>query len=90
VRLPLRQLVEASVTGIWGCEDGADALAACEVHQPDVVLMDVRMPRMDGFTAKNQILRTHPKARAIIVTGFDDDALRRTARQPAPTLPNRI
>ncbi len=81
VRRLLRQVVGAAATGIWECEDGADALAAYEDHQPDVVLMDVRMPRMDGLTATKQILHAHPNACVIMVTDFDDDALRKAARE---------
>ena len=60
-------------------EDGADALEAYEKHRPDVVLMDVKMPRMDGLTATRQLLQRYPRARIIIVTDYDDDDLRGAA-----------
>lgn len=62
-------------------EDGADALEAYEAHRPDVVLMDVKMPRMDGLTATRLLLENHPEAKIIIVTDYDDDVLRSAAQE---------
>ena len=62
-------------------EDGAEALEAYERHRPDVVLMDVKMPRMDGLTATRQLLQRYPDARIVIVTDYDDDGLRGAARE---------
>ena len=53
--------------------DGAEVLTAVERYAPDVVLMDIRMPRVDGLTA-TELLRTRPHAPEIIVlTTFDAD-----------------
>jgi DNA-binding NarL/FixJ family response regulator len=41
--------------------------------------MDIRMPRMDGLAATRQILLTHPSAKIVIVTDYDDEAIRSTA-----------
>jgi DNA-binding NarL/FixJ family response regulator len=43
--------------------------------------MDIRMPRMDGLAATRQILGSHPLAKIVIVTDYDDDALREAARE---------
>ncbi len=79
VRRLLRRTVLAGATEIWECEDGADALAAYIDHRPDIVLMDIRMPRMDGLVATRLIRQSHPEARIVIVTDHDDEELRAAA-----------
>jgi CheY-like chemotaxis protein len=61
------------------CEDGADSLDAYARHQPDVVLMDVRMPLMDGLTATRRLLSAFPNAKVVILTDYNDDELRAAA-----------
>ncbi|MFI8527254.1 response regulator [Promicromonospora sukumoe] len=55
--------------------DGAAALRAVAVCAPDVILMDIRMPRTDGLDATRRILATEPGARVIVLTTFDADDL---------------
>jgi CheY-like chemotaxis protein len=61
------------------CADGADALAAYQQHLPDWVLMDIKMPLVDGITATRQIIAAHPAAHIIIITDYDDAKLRAAA-----------
>jgi DNA-binding NarL/FixJ family response regulator len=53
--------------------DGAEAVALVERERPDVVLMDVRMPEMDGIEATRQILGRSGETRVLILTTFDLD-----------------
>ncbi len=56
-------------------ESGADALEQCARLQPDVVLMDLMMPEMDGATATAEVRRQFPQTRVIALTSFRDDEL---------------
>jgi len=80
VRKLIRRAATDVAESIYECEDGADSLAAYEIHRPDVVLMDVRMPRMDGLTATRLLLHHHPAAKVVILTDYSDDEVRSAAR----------
>lgn len=62
---------ELTVVGKAG--DGREALALVAAQQPDVVLMDVRMPGMNGVAATREICARYPATRVIVLTTFDDD-----------------
>jgi DNA-binding NarL/FixJ family response regulator len=53
--------------------DGRAAVAAAAAHRPDVVVMDVRMPELDGIGATEIIAREYPDVRVLILTTFDLD-----------------
>jgi DNA-binding NarL/FixJ family response regulator len=55
--------------------DGREVLGACDRHHPDVVLMDIRMPRLDGIAA-TRLLRARPSPpQVVVLTTFDADEL---------------
>ncbi len=60
---------------IGEAESGAEALAQCGRLQPDVVLMDLMMPEMDGATATAAIRRQFPQVRVIALTSYREDDL---------------
>jgi DNA-binding NarL/FixJ family response regulator len=53
--------------------NGREAVAAATAHHPDVVVMDVRMPEVDGIAATKTIVGQHPTVRVLILTTFDLD-----------------
>jgi len=53
--------------------DGSEALALYRKHQPDVLLMDIRMKTMNGLEAASEILHEFPDARILLLTTFSDD-----------------
>jgi DNA-binding NarL/FixJ family response regulator len=64
---------EPGITVVAECADGAEALAAVRDHAPDVVLMDVRMPRMDGLDATRRLRAAAATPPVLVLTTFDDD-----------------
>jgi len=53
--------------------NGFEVVAAVSMHKPDVILMDVRMPEMDGVSCTDIIKKRYPDTKIIILTTFDDD-----------------
>jgi DNA-binding NarL/FixJ family response regulator len=65
---------ESDMTVVAEAGDGAEAAALYATHRPDVVLMDLRMPRMDGVAAAREIMAAHPEARIVALTSYEGDA----------------
>lgn len=59
---------------IWTAENGEMAVFMCKENKPDVLLMDIRMPVMDGVEATRQILFEQSDIKILVLTTFDDDA----------------
>jgi DNA-binding NarL/FixJ family response regulator len=75
VRAGFRKLLEAEsgIEVVGEAEDGASATMAARRLHPDVVLMDVRMPRMDGIEAARRMAADVPGTRIVILTTYDLD-----------------
>ena len=77
VRSGLRMMLGGAerIEVVGETDDGQGVLAAVDVHHPDVVLMDIRMPRLDGIAA-TRLLREQPQPPEVVVlTTFDADEL---------------
>ena len=75
VREGLRAILEAApdLTPVGEAADGAEAVRLAGELSPDVVLMDLRMPNVDGIEAIEQIKTYHPQVEVVILTTYDDD-----------------
>jgi DNA-binding NarL/FixJ family response regulator len=74
VRTGFRMILAARGIEVVGeAADGAEAVAAVRRLRPDVVLMDIRMPNMDGLEATRRVLEQGPGCRVLILTTFDLD-----------------
>lgn len=75
VRVGLKMILESEGDIVVCCEaaSGEDAITRVAEQRPDVVLMDIRMPGMDGLAATREVLRVAPDVRVVILTTFDDD-----------------
>ncbi|MFB7891284.1 response regulator [Microbacterium sp. NPDC056044] len=75
IRLGFRLVLEAEddVDVVGEAADGDEAIRAVAAHAPDVVLMDIRMPRTDGIAATRSIVAAHPATRVLVLTTFDLD-----------------
>ena len=65
---------EPDMTVVAEATDGANAIELYEVHRPDVVLMDLRMPKIDGVAAIRAIVASNPDARVVALTSYEGDA----------------
>jgi two-component system NarL family response regulator len=64
---------ESDLTVVAEAADGAEGVAAFERYRPDITLLDLRMPVMEGVEAVRQIRARDPRARVIVLTTYDTD-----------------
>ncbi|MEU6717864.1 response regulator transcription factor [Nonomuraea sp. NPDC046802] len=75
VRVGLRMLCESDpdIEVVGEAGDGREAVRLAAERLPDVILMDLRMPGVDGITATERIMAARPSSRIVALTTFDDD-----------------
>ncbi|HSH77686.1 MAG TPA: response regulator transcription factor [Herpetosiphonaceae bacterium] len=75
VRKGIRALMvtEPDIEVVGEANDGEEAIAESAQLRPDVILMDLVMPQIDGITAIQRILASQPEARILVLTSFDAD-----------------
>jgi DNA-binding NarL/FixJ family response regulator len=81
IRTGLRLVLEAEsdIEVVGEAADGAQAVTAAAALRPDVILMDVRMPRLDGLAATQQILAANSTVKVVVLTTFNEDSYVRDA-----------
>ncbi len=75
IRLGFRMVLEAEpdIVVIGEAADGKAAIAQSAALAPDLVLMDIRMPELDGIAATTAIVGAHPETKVLVLTTFDLD-----------------
>jgi DNA-binding NarL/FixJ family response regulator len=83
VRILMRSLLELGghFTVVAEASNGEEAIEKAEVHRPDLVLLDLAMPVMDGLEALPEILRRSPDSKIAVMSGFARDRLADQALQ---------
>lgn len=66
---------EPGIKVVGEAENGQEGVDLASELQPDIILMDLQMPVMDGYTAVQQIMAARPESRIIILTTFNEDEL---------------
>jgi two-component system, NarL family, response regulator LiaR len=74
-------LVNKDLKLVGEASDGAEAVQMVSLHKPDVVLMDLMMPGMDGIAATREIHQKHPNVKVIVLTSFHDQNMVQGALQ---------
>jgi DNA-binding NarL/FixJ family response regulator len=82
VRMSFEAYLEAQdgIQVVASGQNGAEAVALARSHEPDVVVMDVRMPVIDGIEATRQIKRLVPETRIILVSAYEETELQDSGR----------
>lgn len=86
VRAGLRSLLEdeRELRVVAEAANGVEAVAAVQRHRPDVALMDIRMPELDGIAATRRLVELRTETRILVLTTFDSTSTSSTRSGPAP------
>lgn len=81
LRRLLRQILHwsARFTVVAEAADGTEAIALAEEHEPDILLLDISMPVMDGMEALPRIRAVSPRTKVVVLSGFEAERLEQTA-----------
>lgn len=85
MRALIRETIHEFAADITECADGDSAFAAYQTALPHWVLMDIQMPRVDGFMASRQIKARYPDAQICFVTDYGDEDTRCAAAEVGAT-----
>ncbi len=76
--------MQTDMTVVGQAGDGEQAIALYRRHRPDVMLLDLRMPKKDGFEVVRDLMASTPSARIVVITTYDgDEDIRRTLKAGA-------
>ena len=72
-------LADEGIDVIGRASDGVEGVALARTSQPDAILLDIRMPKLDGLAAGRQVRETDPNVRIVFFSAYDDPALKQEA-----------
>ncbi len=75
LRVRLNKILDTEGYEVFQAENGSKAVATYKEQHPDVVLMDVTMPEMDGLTALKEIIGFDPKAKVVMLTALGQESV---------------
>lgn len=83
LRLLVKMALESSphFQVVAEAEDGVEAVELAELHQPDLVLLDISMPRQDGLESLPKLLAASPNSRVVVLSGFQADRLEKVTQE---------
>lgn len=78
-RMLAEVLDDAGIDVIGQAADGVEGVALARSSQPDAILLDIRMPNLDGLAAGRQVRATDPNVRLVFFSAYDDPTLKQEA-----------